>query len=89
MFYVIGHSRPEPSEYISNAVEEWKTCRAVQGDTALTVRRSEILVSNVKVILIDMKNTDYRGSVVFFLFCGAAMLMIGELATMSVITFCS
>jgi len=30
-----------------------------------------------------MKTTDYRGSVVFFLFCGAAMLAIGKLATMS------
>jgi len=82
---------PDQSQVnISNAVEEWKTCRPVQGDTALTtVRRSEILVSNVNVILIDMKTTDYRGSVVFFLFCGAAMLMIGELATMSVITFYS
>ena len=31
-----------------------------------------------------MKTTDYRGSVAFFLFCGAAMLVIGELTTMSV-----
>ena len=47
-----------------------------------TVSRTEILVSNV-TYRFTMKATDYCGSVVFFLFCGAAMLAIGKLATMS------
>jgi len=48
-----------------------------------TVSRTEILVSNV-TYRFTMKTTDYCGSVVFFLFCGAATLVIGELVTMSV-----